>query len=289
MTITLTPELATLVEERLKTGQYASPEAVIGEALAKSAGADSEAKADAMEEFLSRELDEILLSKDPHYPTVAEVEAKIEKRPYRMGVGNLFVAARTGRNVRKLPQMPEKPTLADFFERRFAPANHVLQSAALAMKKGLSEEIILACLLHDTAQAVMKTDHGYWAAHMYEPYVSEKTAFAIRYHQALRFFPDKQYGYEYPDLYRRLFGEDYVPLPHVRNDYEMARKHRWYFEARMVTVNDFYAFDPDAQVSLEPFSDIIGRHFKQPKEGLGNDSSPIAHLWRTIANPDTPL
>jgi len=152
MTITLTPELAALVEERLKTGRYASAEAVIGEALA---GGDSEAKADAMEEFLSRELDEILLSKDPNYPSVADVEAKIETRPFRMGVGNLFVAARRGAKVRKLPPMPEKATLADFFERRFAPANHVLQSAALAMKKGLSEEIILACLLHDTAQARM--------------------------------------------------------------------------------------------------------------------------------------
>ncbi len=289
MTITLTPELTSLVEERLKTGNYPSAEAVIGEALAKSAGTDHEAKADAMEEFLSRELDQILLSKDPNYPKVADVEAKIEKRPFRMGVGNLFVAANTGRNVRKLPPMPEKPTLADFFRLRFGPANHVLQSAALAMKKGLSEEIILACLLHDTAQAVMKVDHGYWAAHMYEPYVPEKTAFAIRYHQALRFFPDKEYGYEYPDLYRRLFGEDYVPMPHVRNDYEMARNHKWYFEARMVTVNDFYSFDPKAEVSLEPFTDIIGRHFRQPKEGLGNDSSPIAHLWRTIAYPDNPL
>jgi len=79
MTITLTPELAALVEGQLKTGRYPSAEAVIGEALAKSAGGDSEAKADAMEEFLSRELDEILLSKDPHYPTVAEVQAKMLK------------------------------------------------------------------------------------------------------------------------------------------------------------------------------------------------------------------
>jgi hypothetical protein len=119
--------------------------------------------------------------------------------------------------------------------------------------------------------------------------VPEKTAFAIQYHQALRFFPDPAYGYEYPDLYRRLFGEDYVPLPHVRKDYEMVRNHKWYFEARMVTVNDLYSFDPKAHVSLEQFTDIIGRHFKQPKEGLGDDGSPVAHMWRTIANPDTPL
>ena len=33
----------------------------------------------------------------------------------------------------------------------------------------------------------------------------------------------------------------------------------------------------------------VGRHFKNPKEGLGNDDSPVAHMWRTIAMPDNPL
>jgi len=54
-------------------------------------------------------------------------------------------------------------------------------------------------------------------------------------------------------------------------------------------VNDFYAFDPKAVVSIDPFREIIGRHFKQPKEGLGNDNSPVAHMWRTIDRPDMPL
>jgi Arc/MetJ-type ribon-helix-helix transcriptional regulator len=288
MQITLSPELAKLVQQKLATGLYASAEAVIGEAL-RSTAPDAESRADAMEEFLQSELDDILLSKDPHFPTVAETRARIPLRPYRMGVGNLFVGPRPGARVKLLPPMPAAPTLADFFALRFAPANHVLQSAALAMKKGLSEEIVLACLLHDTAQALMKTDHGYWAAQLYGPYVSEKVAFAIRYHQALRFFPDPEYGYEYPVLYKRLFGEDYVPLPHIRADYEMVRNHPWYFEARMVTVNDLYSFDPNVVVHLDQFTDIIGRHFRQPKEGLGNDGSPVAHLWRTIANPDTPL
>jgi Arc/MetJ-type ribon-helix-helix transcriptional regulator len=301
MNVTLTPDVEKLVAERLKAGGYASADQVVHEALLQSrlfaglggaaevATMDSEAKADAFEEFLASELDEILTSKDPHYPTVAEVEAKIETRPHRMGVGNLFIAPRRYQNVKRLPKMPAEPTLADFFKLRFAPANHVLQSAALAMKNGMPEEVVLACLLHDTAQHLMKADHGYWAAQLYGPYVPEEVAFAIRYHQALRFFPDPDYGYEYPDLYRRLFGEDYTPSPHVQRDYKMVRDHKWYFEARMVTVNDFYSFDPKAEVTIEPFEDIIGRHFKQPKEGLGNDGSPVAHMWRTIINPDAPL
>jgi Arc/MetJ-type ribon-helix-helix transcriptional regulator len=288
MQVSLSPEVAKLVETKLQTGLYKSADEVIGEMIAR-AGADAEGKADAMEEFLQREMDSILLSKDPNYPTVAEIESRIPMRPYRMGVGNLFVGTRPGAKVRKLPHMPANATLTDFFALRFAPANHVLQSAALAQRNGLSEEIVLACLLHDTAQCFMKTDHGYWAAQLFAPYVSEKVAFAVRYHQALRFFPDPEHGYEYPDLYRRLFGEDYVPLPHIRADYEMVRNHPWYFEARMVTVNDLYSFDPNVRVELARFEDILGRHFKQPKEGLGNDGSPVAHMWRTIANPDTPL
>jgi hypothetical protein len=42
-------------------------------------------------------------------------------------------------------------------------------------------------------------------------------------------------------------------------------------------------------VRLEELTDIVGRHFKQPKEGLGFDNSPVAHMWRTLIYPDNPL
>jgi hypothetical protein len=249
---------------------------------------DAEARADAIEDYMSKELDAARADGPGHrFPTVAEVEAQIETRNHRRGVGRLFVAGEG--HVKKLPPMPAKPTLFDYFKLRFAPANHVLQSAALAMKNGMSEEIILACLLHDTAQPLMMADHGWWAAQLYEPYVSEKVAFAIRYHQALRYYPDPSVGYEYPALYKNLFGKDYTPPPHIQSAYEFVRNHKWYMEPRMVTVNDLYAFDPNAVVTIDPFVDIVGRHFKQPKEGLGNDNSAVAHMWRTIATPDTPL
>jgi len=32
-------------------------------------------------------------------------------------------------------------------------------------------------------------------------------------------------------------------------------------------------------------TDIVRRHFKQPKEGLGFDDSPSAHIWRAINWP----
>jgi hypothetical protein len=35
-------------------------------------------------------------------------------------------------------------------------------------------------------------------AQMMEPYVSERVGWGIRYHQALRFYPDSSVGCEYP-------------------------------------------------------------------------------------------
>ena len=48
-------------------------------------------------------------------------------------------------------------------------------------------------------------------------------------------------------------------------------------------------FRPEYGVSIDEFEDLIGRQFKQPKEGLGFDNSLSAHMWRTIVNPDAPL
>lgn len=249
-----------------------------------------EAKAEALEHYMEEQLDAQVAANSGQaekFPTVAEIEAQIETRDFRRGTGSLFASNRG--NVKKLPPMPDKPTLADFFELRFKPANHVLQSATRAMKTGMSEEIILACLLHDVVLNLIKPDHGWWGAQMIEPYVPEKTAFAVRYHQTLRFYPDPEAGYEYPDQYYRIFGHDYQPPKYIEDTYKWLKNHKWYMEPRLVTVNDLYAFDPNAKVSLEPFLDIVGRHFKQPKEGLGFDNSPSAHMWRTMMHPDNPL
>jgi hypothetical protein len=253
----------------------------------------SEQKADALEHYMEETLDGLVAAQqqDTKWPTVAEIEAREAKKlGMRTGGGNLFNASnRDGSPRGPLPKMSSNPTLLEFFEKRFAPANHVLQSATRALKTGMPEDVILACLMHDTVQSLIKVDHGWWGAQMLEPYVPERTSWAIRYHQALRFYPDSANGYEYPELYTRIFGKDYVPQPHIKAAYDYARNHKWYLDARMVTVNDLYAFDPNAKVSIEPFQDIIGRHFKQPKEGLGNDNSPTAHMWRTMMFPDNPL
>ena len=190
----------------------------------------------------------------------------------------------------RLPEMPEAPTLIDFFKNRFAMAwpyqQHLLQSANLAQKNGLPEKMILGCLLHDIGVAgFIRSDHGYWGAQMIAPYVDEEVSWAVRMHQCIRFFADEEVGYPYPEQYKKMFGEDYEVAPYIAAEYERARKHKWYMSGRMICVNDLYAFDDTLVVELDQFTDIIGRNFKQPKEGLGNDNTSASHIWRTIRRP----
>lgn len=249
----------------------------------------SESLADALESHMIEQLDQT----GGAAPAAARAtDAPMPGAVARRGVGSLFVGENSPegpRPLKTLEPMPAKPTLLDFYRLRFAPANHVLQSATRALKTGMPEETVMACLMHDVVLNLIKPDHGWWGAQLIEPYVSEKISWGIRYHQALRFFPDTSVGYEYPELYYRIFGKGYVPAPYIHEAYTFAKNHKWYMEARLITVNDLYAFDPNAKVSIDPFIDIMGRQFKQPKEGLGYDGSPVAHMWRTIAHPDMPL
>ena len=100
-----------------------------------------------------------------------------------------------------------------------------------------------------------------------------------------RFFPDREVGYEYPERYIEYFGEDYEVEPYIKKEHDAAKNHKWYMTSREITINDLYSFDPDLQVDVEEFTDIIGRNFRQPREGLGFDGSPVAHMWRTLIWP----
>jgi hypothetical protein len=246
----------------------------------KAEALSPEERADALEETMMKRLD--------------KPAAPVQPPKVRRGTGVLFggfTPSGLQPALAALAPMPAKPTLEDFFRLRFMPhtVTHMLQSANDALKKNEPEETVFACLLHDIAVNLIKVDHGWWAAQMLEPYVSEKVSWAIRHHQALRFFPDASAGYEYPERYVEIFGKGYVPEPYIKAAYEEARKHKWYLEARMITVHDLYAFQPDVVVTLDPFIDTIGHCFKQPREGLGYDGSPVAHMWRSLIYPDHPL
>jgi len=240
-------------------------------------------RADALERKMSDELD-VLISKSALFNMadgkLGASNTGSERTP--KDEGKYFVMDDDPR----LPKMPAKPTLLDFFNCRAKGINHLLQSATHALKASMPETTILACLLHDIANAIfIKSDHGYWGAQLIEPYVAEEVSWAVRAHQALRFFPDESVGYSYPEMYIRHFGPNYEPDDYIKEAYKRARNHKWYMTARMITVHDIYSFDPNAVVSWEPFVDIVGRNFKQPKEGLGFDDTPVSHMWRTIRRP----
>ena len=238
----------------------------------------SEALAESLEHEMIDALDRSMQNTPP--------QQQFERsEDYRRGGGRVFDKKRTP----EMDSMPDKPTLIDFFKYRWAPGRHVLQSATHALETGQPERTVFACLVHDVTQHLMTADHGYWGAQLFEPYVDERISWGIRYHQALRFFPDDEVGYEYPEMYNRIFGKDYEIEQYIKDDYKMVRNHKWYMESRLITVNDQYGFIEGFDPSIEPFIDIIGRQFKQPKEGLGYDNSPSAHMWRTMINPDRRL
>jgi len=236
-------------------------------------------RAEAAEHAMSEELDRIVVKSVLYTSGERDPRVPVPRPPDQ---GKLYLM----RHDPRLPKMPDKPTLFDFFRYRFGPSAHMLQSARLAQKNGTSEKVVLACLLHDIAIAgFIRSDHGYWSAQLLEPYVDEEVSWAIRYHQTLRFFADESVGYKYPEMYVKLFGADYQPEPHIQAAYRYARDHKWYMTSRLITVNDLYSFDPSVKVELEEFENVVGRNFKQPKEGLGFDAGPSAHMWRTINWP----
>ena len=177
-------------------------------------------QADAIERAMIEELEQAIVVKSVIYTSGLRDPRGPVQRPANAS-GKRYMMGQDPR----LPRMPEKPTLVDYFTHRFGPTQHLLQSARLAQKNGASEKMVLACLLHDIATAgFIRGDHGYWSAQLVEPYVDPEVSWAIRYHQALRFYADESVGYRYPDSYRKLFGPDYEPEPYIERDYQHAAK-----------------------------------------------------------------
>ena len=103
-------------------------------------------RADALEEQMSRELDYIVIKSRLY--SMAEADMGPPPNVNALMAQNPRARVLMGDDPR-LPKMPEAPTLMDFFKYRFGPAAHLLQSARHAMKNGLPEKMVLACLLHD--------------------------------------------------------------------------------------------------------------------------------------------
>ena len=93
-------------------------------------------RADALEQQMSDELDYIVIKSRLY--SLAEADMSPAPNAGALMAKNPKARVLMGDDPR-LPAMPEKPTLVDFFRYRFGPATHVLQSARHAVNAGLPE------------------------------------------------------------------------------------------------------------------------------------------------------
>ena len=127
--------------------------------------------ADELEEHMMHELERVVSKSTLHYLADGEVKMDSSAGLWAKHPGAVF---NMGPDPR-LPPMPAKPTLVDYFRCRFASHAHLLQSATHALKAGHNEKIILACLLHDigvVAHSLRPRLLG--REKMIEPYVSRR-------------------------------------------------------------------------------------------------------------------
>ena len=228
-----------------------------------------EERAEALEHYAENRLNELAAAQgrgagaqaaeDWPFPTVAELEAQVETRTTRRGMGNIFGNGRG--NVRRLEKMPKKPTILDFFRLRFEPANHVLQSATRAMKTGMTEEVDPRV---PAARRGAEPDKGrsrlvgraaVRAVHSREDDVrdplSPDAALLSGRGGRIRVSRISTSASSATTTCRRRTSQA---------TYKMLRNHKWYMEPRLVTVNDLYAFDPNAKVSHR----AVHRHHRPP-------------------------
>src|SRR3954447_9527827 len=102
-------------------------------------------QADELEERMMEELNDKIATKSVLF-TLADGQTD-------MVSGAQLMAQNPGKHLLmgvhpRLPKMPQNATLIDFLKHRFASANLRLQSASHALKAGLDEKVVLACLLH---------------------------------------------------------------------------------------------------------------------------------------------
>src|SRR5262249_48738698 len=90
-------------------------------------------KADAHEAKMARELDYVYIQSRLHLYAEGKMDMPPSAAALLKGKPNMRVAMG---DDRRLPAMPEKPTLIDFFRKRFGPSMHLLQSAHHARKNG---------------------------------------------------------------------------------------------------------------------------------------------------------
>ena len=124
---------------------------------------------------------------------------------------------------------------------------HSLQSATRAFKNKESEEMVVACLLHDMGDELAPLNHSEYAASVLKPYVSEKTHWIIEKHGEFQMY-----------YYAHHLGAD-------RFKREKYKDHKYY----QATIDfcekyDQCSFDPDYKsMSLKDFEPMVRNIFSR--------------------------
>ena len=118
---------------------------------------------------------------------------------------------------------------------------HSLQSATRAHRNGESEEMVVACLLHDIGDELAPMNHSEYAASILKPYVSEKTHWIVEKHGEFQMY-----------YYAHHLGGD-------KNRRDKYKDHKYYQDTiDFCEKYDQNSFDPNYEsLPLEFFKPII--------------------------------
>ena len=129
---------------------------------------------------------------------------------------------------------------------------HSLQSATRAYKNGESDEMIVACLLHDIGDELAPMNHSEYAASILKPYVSDKTRWIIEKHGEFQMY-----------YYAHHLGGN-------KNQREKYKNHKYYKDTINFCENyDQNSFDPKYKsLPLEFFKPLVKKIFSRKPYSL---------------------
>ncbi len=133
---------------------------------------------------------------------------------------------------------------------------HSLQSATRAHRNGESEEMVVACLLHDIGDELAPMNHSEYAASILKPYVSEKTHWIVEKHGEFQMY-----------YYAHHLGGD-------KNRRDKYKDHKYFHDTiDFCEKYDQNSFDPEYEsLPLEFFKPIVKKIFsRKPYSSLKNN------------------
>ena len=124
---------------------------------------------------------------------------------------------------------------------------HSLQSATRAFRNNESEEMVVACLLHDIGDELAPLNHSEYAASVLKPYVSEKTHWIIEKHGEFQMY---YYAHH---------------LDNNRNQMDKYKEHKYYQDTVDFCENwDQKSFDSNFQsLTLKDFEPFVKKIFNR--------------------------